>query len=190
MKISIWMRKWTYCSRCDHNMVWWSVSCSYVSCLERWYGWRDWPKILHECVWIWCGEELWVSDPGESPWLAILFHKLCFSPIFLFIFTPFQGKPHLLSFSESCYPAISLSYPSLVTSLSHLTRFFLFCSADAWGRVHTVCHDSWDQAELDRGFKKEHPAQQLARPHTVIQNISLLNIWKLCCKFSELNEWR
>lgn len=45
---------------------------------------------------------------------------------------------------------------------------FLFCCADTGGRVHTVCHDGWDQAELDRGFKEECSAQQLSRPHTVM----------------------
>lgn len=53
---------------------------------------------------------------------------------------------------------------TLFLSFSNLQAIFppLFCSADAGGYVHSVCHDGRDQAELDRGFEEVHPAQQLS----------------------------
>lgn len=72
------------------------------------------------------------------------------------------------SLSTSSLFSFILSH--LIPILSHLCvslTCFLFCSPDTGDCVYTVCHDSWDQAELDRGFKEVCPAEQLARPHTV-----------------------
>lgn len=64
-------------------------------------------------------------------------------------------------------------------SLSHLHAGFppLVCSADAGGHLHSVGHDSRDQAELDRGSEEEHPAEQLSRPHTVIHSFTHLQLF-------------
>lgn len=53
---------------------------------------------------------------------------------------------------------------TLFVSFSNLEAIFplLFCCADTGGCVHSVCHDGWDQAELDRSFEKVHPAEQLS----------------------------
>lgn len=170
--------------------------CPCVFCIERWLRRGDWPKILCEGVWVWCGEELWVSNTGKY----LCYGSLSLS-LFLFSFSSLlvllisvnhTRSPFLLLFS--CHSVfmthISVTISSFPVSLSvilvFLYRFHLipvlshlcpsnlfspfFCSPDAGGRIHAVCHDSWDQAELDRGFKEVYPAQQLPRPHTVIAN--------------------
>lgn len=81
---------------------------------------------------------------------------------------------------------------TLFWSFSNPSAVFppLFCCADAGGYVHSVCYDSWDQAELDRGFEEVHPAEQLSWPHTVIykliatlSNSLHLSIWWYVCVY-------
>lgn len=64
--------------------------------------------------------------------------------------------------TQMCYNLLQMF--TLLGSLSKLYALFppLFCCADAGGRVHSVCHDGRDQAELDRSFEEVHPAEQLS----------------------------
>lgn len=161
----------------------WKRSC--VFSIERWLGRGDWPEVLCEGVWVWCGEELWLSDTGETVYATDF--RLYIHPFLSFSVnhTRSQFLLHFLIIPLSWLTSLSVSLPPfsqylslsvflyhfhLIPVRSHLTvslTRFLFCPPDARGRVHTVCHDSWDQAELDRSFKEVYPAQQLSRPHTV-----------------------
>ena len=151
---------------------------SFVFCAERWPGWGDRPKIVCEGVRVWCWKELWVSDTGDylcqrsSPikdslcgcFSSLHFH-IC---VFFHCFSSTHNSSTFLSvslFFRSYFYHLHLSCSSM--SLCLLNLLFLVFS-DTGGRVHAVCHDSWNQTELDRGFKEVYSAQQLSRPHTVI----------------------
>lgn len=100
--------------------------CSCGLCTERWLGWRDWPKILCQCVRVWCGEELWVSDTGDCFW-----HLLKTMTVFHLYIHPFSSSlsvPYPLN-SYCCVFLLITSYISVSISSTFLSvylfQFFL-----------------------------------------------------------------
>jgi len=172
---------------CDKTSHVRNAHCPRVFRTERWLGWGDWPKILYESIGVWRGEELWVSDTGDYQRSKSVMDFMCNCLYSLYLHLSSLLSTPAVSFGRIFFIPISLlaSPPpfflclSYSVSLYHLRNLiswscFLFLySSDAGGRVHTVCHDSGDQAELDRGVKEEHSTQQLSRPHTVITSRSV-----------------
>lgn len=83
--------------------------------------------------------------------------------------TSSQFVQHFLSCLSflSVLRGITLSSPSHTVFCVLNLYFFPSCPIDTGGCVHIICHDSWDQAELDRGFEEMCSAQQLSRPYAV-----------------------
>lgn len=115
----------------------------------------------------------------------------CFSslypPILVFLISSIPAQQFLLCFLTNHVLHLSVSLPplSLYNSFSFSSsqpyyiiflflfcfhNLYFFCVSDTGGCIHAVCHDSWDQAELDRGFKEVYSAQQLSWHHTVIMS--------------------
>lgn len=104
---------------------------------------------------------------SKTVYVAVFHPCICTFAFFLILLLTLQLQFFILHFFSCLLHHLHLT-PVLPHPLLFLTSFFSLVFSDAGGRVHTVCHDSWNQAELDRGFKEVYSAQQLSRPHTVI----------------------